>query len=175
MAKIIRKIINVVYIVIIIALVVYFAFRLSNKIEIYNVETGSMEDNIHAGDYILVYKQGNYKVGDVVTYQVGSYFVTHRVIEVNMDSVITKGDANNTVDGVVYTKNIVGKVIFNGGILNGIILYKYFIVVIFIMVYLFTCLINDKEKEKSEEEILEATLSEDEINIEKKAPEAVTN
>ena len=145
MIKIFNKIINIIYILIIILLVGYFILRLSNKIEIYNVETGSMEDNIHRGDYILIYKQNNYKIGDIVTYKINDYFVTHRIIKIKGNMVTTKGDANNTEDEKFDKSSIVGKVILVGGILNIVIIYKYTIVGLILILYLLSYYL-DKEK-----------------------------
>ena len=75
MVKIINKILNVILIAIIVLLVGYFLLRVTNQIKIYSVKTGSMEDNIHAGDYILILKKSDYKVGDIVTYQENDYFI----------------------------------------------------------------------------------------------------
>ena len=54
MAKIAKIIFNVILIIIIILLVIYALLRFTNKVDIYKVETGSMETNIHPGDYIMI-------------------------------------------------------------------------------------------------------------------------
>ena len=114
MIKIFNKVINIIYIIIIIILLGYFILRLSNKIEIFNVETGSMEDNIHRGDYILIFKQDSYHVGDIITFKVKDYFITHRITKIDNDMITTKGDANNTEDDIISKDNIIGKVIIAG-------------------------------------------------------------
>ena len=151
MIKIINKIINIIYIIIIVLLLLYFGLRISKKIEIYNVETGSMEENIHKGDYILIYRQNDYKIGDVVTFKKNEYFVTHRVVEVEDDYITTKGDANNTLDDKIKKSSIVGKVIISGGILNIIIDYKFSIVGFLLALYLVTCYFVDNKKDVVEE------------------------
>ena len=98
---------------------------ITNKTIIYEVETGSMEDGIHAGDYILVLKKKEYKLGDVVTYKIDGGFITHRIVEKNGDVIITKGDANNIEDEEITVDNIVGKVVYIGGLLNVAINFKY--------------------------------------------------
>ena len=69
MNKVFKIAFDSIFIVAIILLVLYFLFRLLGVVDIYEVKTGSMEDGIHAGDYILIVKKNNYKVGDVVTYK----------------------------------------------------------------------------------------------------------
>ena len=147
MNKVFKGIINVILILVIILLACYFALRLTGKIMIYNVETGSMEDKIHAGDYILLWKHDSYKVGDVITYNVDHYFVTHRIITIDDDKIITKGDANNLEDKEIHENQIIGKMIYCGGILNFIIKFKFAIISFLIGLYLLSCYI-DKEKNK---------------------------
>lgn len=151
MIKIFNKVINIIYIIIIIILLGYFILRLSNKIEIFNVETGSMEDNIHRGDYILIFKQHNYHVGDIITFKVKDYFITHRITKIDNDMITTKGDANNTEDDIISKDNIIGKVIIAGGILNTIINYKYAIAGILLVLYLFSCYFNSNNKNNTKD------------------------
>ncbi len=151
MTKIIKKTIDVVFIVAIVLLCIYFILRLIGIAEIYKVKTGSMEDNIHTGDYILIYKKNDYKVGDIVTYQKDNYHVTHRIIKKNGNKVITKGDANNVDDEEIDVSSIVGKVIYHGGILNILIDFKYFIVGGLLCLYLFSCYFEKKEKVQEQE------------------------
>ena len=146
MSKIIKIIIDVILILTILVLIIYFALRIADRIKIYNVETGSMEDKIHAGDYILLCKKNDYKVGDVITYTIDGYFVTHRIIEIDGDKVITKGDANNIEDKEINRNQIVGKMIYCGGILNIIIKFKFAIIAMLIGLYLLSCYIKEEKK-----------------------------
>ena len=57
MIKILKWLANLLLIFVIIALIGYFILRVTNRIEIYNVKTGSMEAKIHVGDYILILKK----------------------------------------------------------------------------------------------------------------------
>ena len=145
--KIVKIIIDILLILIIVLLSGYFVLRAINKIEIYNVKTGSMEDNIHVGDYILILKKTNYKVGDIVTYKREDYMITHRIVKIENDTYITKGDANNTEDEAIKKDSIVGKVVLNGGILNIIIDYKFVLVGFLIILYLISCFIGKSNKE----------------------------
>ena len=107
-----------------------------------------MEDNIHTGDYILIYKKKDYKKGDIVTYQKGDYHVTHRIISKEGNKFVTKGDANNTPDEEINKKSIIGKVIYHGGILNFLINFKYAIASGLLGLYLISYYFeNNKKKE----------------------------
>lgn len=151
MNKIFKVIVDTLCILAIIILAGYAILRFTNRIEIYKVETGSMEDEIDAGDYILVSKHGKYKVGDIVTFQRYGNFVTHRIVEKSGDRVVTKGDANNIEDESISVNDIVGKVVFKGGILNFIIDFKYAIVSFLLSFYLLTYYFDSKEKKENME------------------------
>ena len=150
MVKILKTILNVFYVIIIILLIGYFALRVSDKVEIYVVKTGSMEEKIHIGDYILIFRKNSYNVGDVVTYTSNDGFITHRIVKKDGSKITTKGDANNTEDNEIVESNIVGKVIISGGILNIIINYKYIIICLLLSLYLFSCYFSKDDKEKNE-------------------------
>lgn len=76
------------------------------------VLTGSMADAIQPDDVIITHRQDAYKVGDIVTYQTGGMSVTHRIIAIHENEYRTKGDANNTDDGVDIPQDaVVGKVV----------------------------------------------------------------
>ncbi len=145
MRNILKIVNNVLFIIIIIILAGYFALRMLNKIEIYGVTTGSMENNIHAGDYILIIRKNDYNIGDIVTYKKSDYFITHRIVKKDNNIFVTKGDANNLEDDAINISDIEGKVIMSGGILNIIINYKFAIAAIWLSLYLISCYF-DKEK-----------------------------
>ena len=83
-------------------------------VTILKVSSNSMMPTFEKGDYILIKKQKEYNVGDIITYEVeeqgNKYLVTHRIIEEYENGYITKGDANNTNDeGTKYENVIRGK------------------------------------------------------------------
>ena len=148
MGRIFKIVFNTILILLIILLSGYCILRFTNKVKIYNVETGSMEDKIHTGDYILLVKKSDYYVGDIVTYNVKGYFVTHRIVKIEDDVIITKGDANNTEDEGISKDQIEGKVVYCGGILNFIINYKFVIAAFLVGLYLLSCYFGDKNEEE---------------------------
>lgn len=152
MSKIFKVIANIFLTVIILILSVYVVLKFTNKIGIYKVMTGSMETGIHAGDYILVIKKDNYKKGDIVTYIKDDNYITHRIIKIKDNTVITKGDNNNVEDEAIKKEDIVGKYIYKSKIINFILDYKYVLVVAAIILFIISSLLgNNKEEDKKEE------------------------
>jgi signal peptidase I len=49
---------------------------------IFEVQTGSMEETINAGDWIIVKLTQKVKLDDIVTYRLDKEYITHRIIEV---------------------------------------------------------------------------------------------
>ena len=148
MSKIFKIAFDIIFIFLIIILCLYFILRILGIVKIYEVKTGSMEDGIHVGDYILIVKKNNYKVGDIVTYTKEDYYVTHRIVEKNGNKVITKGDANNIVDEEITASDIVGKVIYHGGILNFFIDFKYIIAGGLLCLYLLSIFFEKKDNKQ---------------------------
>lgn len=148
MNKVFKITFDILFIISIILLASYFLFRLLGVAKIYEVKTGSMEDGIHAGDYILIAEKDNYKVGDVVTYTNEGYHVTHRIIQKNGNKVITKGDANNVADEEIEVSRIIGKVIYHGGFLNILITFKYVIASGLLGLYLLSVYFERKKEEQ---------------------------
>lgn len=77
------------------------------------VISGSMEPAISAGDLLIIREQSQYQVDDIVTYEWGNSLCTHRIVSIEGDQMITKGDANNTVDEPTPIVLINGKVVFS--------------------------------------------------------------
>ena len=92
--------------------------------------------------------------GDVVTYEENDNFITHRIIEEDVDGFVTKGDKNNEVDTEIFKSQVVGKVIFHS-LFWGIIVTKY-LKYILIGFSIFVIIINiywsNKEKRYEENE-----------------------
>jgi len=79
---------------------------------IFRVVTGSMEPEILIGDIILIKEQDDYKVNDIITFRYKDNYITHRIIKIDDNEIITKGDGNNKSDEPITKDNVVGKVIF---------------------------------------------------------------
>lgn len=85
-----------------------------NGYAILEVASGSMEPTLKVGDLIMIDTKANsYRKNDIITfYDVNGSFVTHRLVNINKNNMITKGDANDSEDGALPTKNIIGKYVF---------------------------------------------------------------
>ncbi len=76
------------------------------------VITGSMDPEIKVNDLVIIHRQSEYSVRDVITFYSGSSVVTHRIIEDTPDGFVTKGDANNVRDREpVPHDKVIGKVV----------------------------------------------------------------
>ena len=76
-----------------------------------NVLSGSMEPTFSRGALLLVKKETDYKVGDIVVYQADQELIVHRIIEIDGNEVVTQGDANNAADPPFDKESIKGVVI----------------------------------------------------------------
>lgn len=125
MKKVISKIIKTILWILISVIVLFNVYNivnlkiLKNKLTTVNgytyleVVSGSMEPTIKIGDLVLIdTKDKAICKNDIITfYDEYDNLVTHRVIALYDDYVITKGDANNTDDGKVMRDKIVGRYI----------------------------------------------------------------
>lgn len=75
------------------------------------VLSGSMEPALSTGDLLIISETNDYAVGDVIVFQEGRIAVTHRIINMTQEHVITQGDANNTPDAPITREQIKGEVI----------------------------------------------------------------
>ena len=75
------------------------------------VLSGSMEPTLSVGDLLIVREADAYTTDDVVVYQSGRMAVVHRIVEIQNEEIITKGDANNAADTPITADMIKGKVI----------------------------------------------------------------
>lgn len=75
------------------------------------VLSGSMEPALSTGDLLVVRQEEAYAQGDIVVYQSGRMAVVHRIMTIDGETVITKGDANTASDEPISIAAIKGKVI----------------------------------------------------------------
>ena len=75
------------------------------------VLSGSMEPALSVGDLLILKVDDSYFEGDIVVYQSGTMAVVHRIVSVNEETAITRGDANNTNDEPIPVASIKGRVI----------------------------------------------------------------
>lgn len=77
------------------------------------VLSGSMEPELSVNDLLFITNEDEYFIDDVVVFQDGYSLVVHRIIEINGEEIITKGDANNAADKPITIDAIKGKVNFH--------------------------------------------------------------
>lgn len=88
------------------------------------VVSGSMEPTIYKGDMIIINtKDKDLNINDIITFKdAEGSFVTHKIISIENDKIITKGDNNNTIDDAINKNSVIGKYAFKikgaGNILN---------------------------------------------------------
>ena len=114
---------QIFFILIILVSIIIISFKIFIKdsqpfgITILQVSSNSMVPIFQKGDFIIIKKQAEYSVGDIITYKMTeeniSYYITHRIIKKDGNEYVTKGDANNREDSQkVNSNNIKGKVLF---------------------------------------------------------------
>ena len=115
---ILNLIIVIVFLMVIIVGYNYFQLQILNKdyanffgYTVFEVSTGSMAKTLEVYDVILVKITKDVNENDIVTFKQDGELVTHRIMEINGDKIITKGDANNTEDEEITKDAIIGKVI----------------------------------------------------------------
>lgn len=123
------------------------------------VISGSMEPTIHVGDLVIIdTKESDYKSGDIVTFvDVDGSFVTHRLVEIKDNYIVTKGDANESLDEAMPKDSLVGKctkkVRYLGKIFSTI--KKPFVLVLIFIIGLVLCIatsIDRRPKDVGNEE-----------------------
>lgn len=75
------------------------------------VLSGSMEPELSTGDLLIIAERDSYDVDDVVVFQDGRMAVVHRIVSIDGDSVVTRGDANNVDDAPISREQIKGIVV----------------------------------------------------------------
>ena len=166
MRKVAEIFINVLTIIVFVFLaIIIFAkvkMLVSNKdyfelfgYSVFNVATGSMEPTIKQNDIIIVKMNGKYEIDDIVTFKKDDAYITHRVIMINDNNLITKGDANNTNDVAIDKRSVLGKVIkvlHNAGVWQKILTSPKVIIMIFLTLLLFDFAFSYKGFKKSKSE-----------------------
>ena len=154
MLKLLNKIFQIFTDILVFIVTILILFSLYNLISIkvlnkpyaslmgysmFEIATGSMEPTINVKDLILVKITKDIKLNDIVTYEEDNNLITHRVIDIKDDYIITKGDANNSKDVNVSKNKIVGKTIYiirKGGIIREIFITPKIIISIVITLFL---------------------------------------
>lgn len=121
--KILKSLNSIIYIILlaIVIILIYNIIQISvfNKpymnifgYSLFQVKTGSMSGTIEIGDIIVVKLTKDVSENDIITYEKEQMLITHRIIEKQENSIITKGDANNVADEPITSQEVIGKVVY---------------------------------------------------------------
>ncbi len=159
----------IVAIILVIALtLIYKSYRYKGQVpdifgyKFFIVVSGSMEPTINIGDVVVIKDTENIKVNDIISFKMNGSVITHRVQEITTDEhgikLITKGDANNTIDGAdLLLSDIEGKYIFKISKLGNVILFLRTpagligLVAVFGLIIAFNAF-RDKKKDNTEDD-----------------------
>lgn len=118
----------------------------------FNTISGSMEDTINIDDYVIVKITDKVKEDDIITFKVDDMIVTHRIVRVEGEQLVTRGDANNVDDKPISNEQVIGKVVYIGrniGKYVKLITEPVVFISFFVTVLLFNFAFSDSEKERS--------------------------
>ena len=159
--EIIKKVIvNLIILVLsIIAILVIWGFiqlNIQNKeyvnifgYSVLSTETGSMSPTIEVGDIIIMKIGDAIKEHDIITYKQDDVLITHRIEQIEGDTIITKGDYNNIQDEPIERNQVIGKAVY---IINNVEVWKqvftdmHVLIPMVITIILFIWLVAYKEK-----------------------------
>ena len=125
----------------------------------FNVVSGSMEPTIDIGDDIVVKLTKDVSENDVITFVEDGAFVTHRIVRIDGENIITKGDNNDSEDDPKTIDAVVGKLVLVIPLLGKIrytITNVYFVIVLILVyiIYLFVSNSNNKKAENIKTEVV---------------------
>ena len=158
---IINLIIFVLGIIAIIAVWTSIQLNIQNKeyvnifgYSIFSTATGSMSPTMEKGDIVIVKIGEQVQEKDIITYKKDNVFITHRIVKIDGESIIAKGDNNNTQDEAITKEAVIGKVF---SIINNVEIWKSVfsdvsvIIPVTLTVILFIILVSYKEKKEEKQ------------------------
>lgn len=121
-----------------------------NSIGVAVVVSDSMEPVLSINDVVVTKKEENYDIGDIVIYKTNNEFIIHRIVDVDQNDIITKGDSNEYEDIPINIENIYGKLIFSVPFIGGIVkLLKtnsclFLIIIMLLCLFIYSCRVELK-------------------------------
>ena len=114
-----------------------------------STETGSMAPTIEKGDIVIIKIGDEIRENDIITYKTNNVLITHRIMNIDGDTIIAKGDYNNTEDEPITKSQVIGKSVFivhNVEIWKKVFTDMHVIIPVVITIILFILMISYKEK-----------------------------
>ena len=172
MTKIISCILNILLTIVTIIIIIgmYYIYQLKFEKNDYanlfgytffEVATGSMSPTMEIGDVVIVKITKQVEENDIIVYIDGENIITHRLIQINDNQLIAKGDANNSEDKPIQQDMVLGEVIkvipkigiwrkiFTSSEVVGLILV---LIVLFSAVFMFSSSDSKEKEEKGEKD-----------------------
>jgi len=124
-----------------------------NKVGVAVVISNSMEPILSVNDLIVTKKQDSYSVGDIVVYRSNNELIIHRIVRIEQEKIVTKGDSNDYEDKPINLNKVCGKLNFsipNVGAIVSFFKSKYGIfsvITLVICMFIYSC--NDELKKMS--------------------------
>ena len=114
-----------------------------------STETGSMAPTIEKGDIVIIKIGDEIRENDIITYKKNNVLITHRIMNIDGDTIIAIGDYNNTEDEPITKSQVIGKTVFivhNVEIWKKVFTDMHVIIPVVITIILFILMISYKEK-----------------------------
>ena len=120
---------------------------------VFQVKTGSMSGTLEVEDIIVVKLTKDVAKNDIITFLQDDAIITHRILEIEDETITTKGDANNTKDEPINKEQIIGKVVFS---FKNVAIWKqvfttpqvYILIIITLILFGISNSINEEKKEQ---------------------------
>lgn len=73
--------------------------------------SGSMEPTLSIDDLVIIKTKKKYEPGDIVVFESDNKLIVHRIVKINDEYAVTRGDANNVDDDKIEVSKIKGYVV----------------------------------------------------------------
>ncbi len=150
--KIFKTTTTIIAVLIGLFIIMMLFFKFAPGYGFYIVRTGSMVPAINPGDIVFTGPADKIAPGTIITFDVSGETVTHRIVSISGDQILTKGDANKTADASPINKSAIkGTYLFRVpaiGYVTSLTGTKkgWFLLVILPSILLVMYLVKDKEK-----------------------------
>lgn len=122
LGKIMEIILNILIFIVVTILIFAGTYLFQTQIEhkdyanifgytFFQISTGSMSPTIEVEDIVFVRITTEIKENDIIVFKEDNNLITHRVVKIDGNKIVTKGDANNSNDKEISKEQVVGKVI----------------------------------------------------------------